>query len=376
MQTSASNVRWFGRLALLGLVVTLLVGAAGWYVATRTSLVRTNFVQARSTVCADFGDAVGVYVGNTVSLMGVPVGTVQRIEPRPGGVRMSLSVDDGIALPADVGAVVIDNSIVTDRRVEFSAPYTGGPSLNRTSCIPQSRTKTPRGVSENFTVTDRLLTDALGADAESTPGKPRTDDLAQIGTVADRVVSQRGADFSTLMRSLVQMAGDAPETDAVLRRLLENSNLLTAQANRSWPDIRTTIETVNASLKAFTAFSEEFTVTLERATHFVPIYGRFFGNYGVRIVALLKYFGPWVNTLAPYATRIGDILARLPGLATVTDQLFDSKTGALRVMWKPPVVDLRGQDTARICAAVAKPPNCIVDSSSVGLVQLIMGGGR
>jgi phospholipid/cholesterol/gamma-HCH transport system substrate-binding protein len=376
MKSELSNVAWLTRLVVVGLVVAVIGAVAGWVVVSRTHLVRTDIGTPRYKVCAEFSDAVGVYVGNTVSLMGVPVGTVESIEPRPGGVRMSMNVDATVSLPSDVGAVVIDNSIVTDRRVEFSKPYTTGAKLARGNCIPQARTKTPRGVSASFTATAKLLSDALGDDAQSIPGKKRTDDLAEIGAALDQTVSGRGADFNKLMSQFVQMMGDAPETDAILRRLLENSNTLTTQANQSWPDVRTTVDTMTASIKAFTAFSEEFAGTLDRGAHAVPILARFFGNYGTRIVALLKYIGPWINTLAPYATQIGEIVARLPGLATVTDQIFDSRTGALRVMWKPPAVDLRGQDTAGVCAALGRPQGCIVDSSSVGLVQLLVGSGK
>lgn len=376
MSSSMSNIRWLARLAGAGLIAAIATACVGWYVVTHTHLVRADFAKSRYTVCADFSDAVGVYVGNTVSVLGVPVGSVERIEPRPGGVRMSMTVDSDIGLPADVGAVVIDNSIVTDRRVEFSRAYSGGAKLATGSCIPQKRTKTPRGVSANFTATNKLLTDALGDDAQTTPGKNRTDGIAEIGIVLDQAMSKRGADFNTLMRAFVQMSGDAPEADAIIRRLLENSNALTTQANQSWPDVETTIRTLSASVKAFTAFSEEFAGTLDHGAHAVPILSRFFDNYGVRLVALLKYMGPWINTLAPYATQVGQIVARLPGLATVADQIFDSKTGALRVMWKAPAVNMQGQDTAGVCSAVGRAPGCIVDSSSVGLIQLILGSGK
>lgn len=365
-----SNFAWFVRAGALALVAALTAGAAGLW------LLRENGVIAdRRSVCADFTDAIGVYPGNTVSLMGVSVGVVSEITPRPDGVRMTLDVDTDVTLPADVGVVTIDNSIVTDRRVEFTTPYTSGPTLEGDSCIPVERTKTPRGVSDSFTAASELLTGVLGSDDADNPGVIPTEEIAELVDGADATFSDRGEQLNELMRSFVLLQGDATETDAIMRRMLENSDLLVTEANAQWPDVEGTLKTINDSATAFSAFSEEFAPTLDSATVFAPILGRFLPEYGERIIAIIKYIGPWVNTLVPYFTNIAQIVAALPGLATVTDQIFDQETGALRIMWKPPAVDLSQSDVAGVCAALGRPEGCIVDSSSVGLVQLLLGSG-
>lgn len=366
-----TNRAWFLRAGALVLVVAIALGAAA------TLYLRQNgVISERRAICADFADSVGVYPGNNVSVMGVTVGAVRDISPRAGGVRMTLDVNKDVPLPADVGAVIIDNSIVTDRRIEFTTAYTSGPTLGSGACIPVDRTRTPRGVSENFTAASKLLGGVLGSDASDDPGKPTTDEIAKLVSASDTALSQRGEQINKLMRSYVRLQGDAPETDAIMRRMLENSDLMTTMANQKWPDIDLALRTINDSANAFSAFSEEFGGALESAVHFAPILGRVLGNYGDRIIAILKYLGPWVNALVPHVTNIAQIVAALPGLATVVDQVFDKKTGALRLMWKPPAVDLRGSDVAGVCAALGKPSGCIVDSSNVGLVQLLTGGAR
>lgn len=372
-KAALSNRAWFLRAGAVLLVAAIGVGAGALL------LLRQNGAQLgveQRAICADFADSVGVYKGNSVSLMGVSIGSVREIVPRAGGVRITLDVDKNVQLPADVGAVVIDNSIVTDRRVEFTSPYTAGPTLSSGACIPIDRTRTPRGISESFTAASKLLGDALGTDGKADPGKPRTEELATLVNVADESLSKRGEQIKDLLRSYVRISGDAPETDAIMRRLLENGDVLTARANEKWPDVELALEHINGAAATFSTFSEEFAGSLKLAVHFAPILGRVLGNYGDRILAILKYLGPWVNALVPHLTSIAQIVAALPGLATVTDQIFDRKTGALRLMWRPPSVDMRGADVAGVCAAVGKPAGCIVDSSSVGLVQLLMGSAR
>lgn len=376
MKTPRAKKAMTNRGWLLRVIGVVVVAAAVAAIGSARMLDESGILAAHRTVCADFTDAVGVYPGNVVSLLGVPVGRVRGIEPHGNGVRITMDVQRDIELPADVGAVVIDNSIVTDRRIEFTKAYTEGPTLSGDGCIGMERTKTPRGISDNFTAVSNLLGDVLGSDGQAVPGAPRTERLADLVDSADRAFSQRGAQINDLMRSFVRLQGDAPKTDAILRRMLKNADILTAQANQEWPNIETTLQTIRETGLAFTGWAEEFTVTLTSAVHFLPTLGRALGNYGDRIVAIIKYLGPWITTLAPYATTIADIIAQIPGLATVTDQIFDRETGALRVMWKPPSVDLRGSDVAGVCAALGKPQGCIVDSSSVGLVQLLLGSAR
>lgn len=353
------------------LVLVVIAGVSGgWF------LDRNGVTGDRRQVCVDFTDAVGVYAGNTVSLLGVGVGKINNITPRDGGVRMILDVDRDVPLPADVGAVVIDNSIVTDRRVEFDRAYTKGPKLSKDECIPQSRTRTPRGISDTFTASNNLLEGILGTDVGNGSDDKVTNEIGELVDAVDKAAAGRGEQINGLMRDFVKLQGNAPETDAILRRLLENSETMTNQVNERWDEVETLIHTVNNAVLAFTYFSEEFRDGLGTAIDFLPPLSRFADQLGDRLIVILKNLGPWVTALAPHATSLADIVAKLPGLATATDQIFDKKTGALRVLWRPPSFDLGNSDLTGLCAALRRPQGCVKDSSDVGLVQLMLGGPR
>ena len=74
---------------------------------------------------AHFEDAVGLYVGNPVSVLGMPVGKVTSVVAKDSYVEVKLAIDDGVDIPADVQAVTVSTSILTDRLVELTPPYHG-----------------------------------------------------------------------------------------------------------------------------------------------------------------------------------------------------------------------------------------------------------
>lgn len=364
--------RWGLRLAAIVAVLAALVGG-GAAVAVAPQLeaeFRTR------TVCADFTDAVGVYRGNAVAMMGLKVGKIEQIEPHGGGVRMTLAIRQDLDLAADVGAVVIDSSIVADRRVEFSGPYRGGPKLSGGTCVPKERTKTPRGVSQAYQALDNFLKDALGPDGEL--GADADDaTVSKLLAFADENFAGRGPQLVQLLRNFVKLQGDPAQMDELLRSLIDNSDVLATETLGHWPEVEEVVNTVNQAGLAFVGFSEEFAAGLKSAVNLVPVLGRTVGRFGDRVLSIVELVTPWVQVLAPFATRIAQVVAQLPGLATITDQIFDKRTGALRATWTPPTVRLRQSDLAGLCAILQKPAGCAKQNAAhSGVIQMILGGGE
>ena len=82
-----------GTLAVL-LVAAVTVIATPWW----KGVSRNNFT-------AYFANTNGLYVGDEVRVLGVAVGTVDRIEPQPDAAKVTFSVDRDVPLPAQVQAV-------------------------------------------------------------------------------------------------------------------------------------------------------------------------------------------------------------------------------------------------------------------------------
>ncbi len=116
----------------------IAVAAIGLAVALVAAVVVVRFAKGRldvMTVTAQFDSAAGLYEGNVVAVLGMPVGKVTKITPKGGYVEVDFTVDKDVKVPADVQAATISNSILTDRQIELTPPYRDGPTLQNHDTI-------------------------------------------------------------------------------------------------------------------------------------------------------------------------------------------------------------------------------------------------
>jgi phospholipid/cholesterol/gamma-HCH transport system substrate-binding protein len=119
-------------------VILVLVLMAGIVVAARSAsgMTRTNLV-------AYFDNSSGLFAGDEVRILGVPVGKIDSVEPQPQRVKISFWFDDKFKVPADAMAVILSPSLVTARAIQLTPAYTGGPALANHAVIGQDRTAVP-----------------------------------------------------------------------------------------------------------------------------------------------------------------------------------------------------------------------------------------
>ncbi|MFI6871706.1 MCE family protein [Nocardia sp. NPDC050406] len=302
-------MRWrgktWGRTALGAgaAVVVVALGVAGvsWGSAARA--------EQRQRVCAEFTDTVGLYEGNSVTMLGVEVGTVSTIESRGDRMRVTMEIGEKYTLPADIEAVTLSSSIVTDRHVELTKPYTGGPRFDTSACIPLERTKTPVGISEALDAMARISSDLTGG------GQPGDTLIDSTLTAADSALNGTGQQWNQLLQRLSTVVGDPAQRDVVFRRLVENLDTLTTMFVSNWPDMQTLLDNLRKGIQLIGDFSAEFSSAVDLAVEFLPVIARNVGKYDTQIYALLDQYLPQVQTLIRSQGDIGDLLAHLPPLA-------------------------------------------------------------
>ena len=86
---------------------------------------------AERMVVGYFDNSNGVFPGDDVRILGVPVGKVEKIEPEPERVKISFWFDDKYKVPADVNAVILSPQLVTGRAIQLTPAYTAGPDVGR-----------------------------------------------------------------------------------------------------------------------------------------------------------------------------------------------------------------------------------------------------
>jgi phospholipid/cholesterol/gamma-HCH transport system substrate-binding protein len=97
----------------------------------------------KNTYSAYFVNANGLFVGDEIRILGVGVGTIDKIEPQPTSSKVTFSVDKQYSIPADARAAILSPSLVTSRAVQLVPVYSGGPKLAAGASIPLSRTAVP-----------------------------------------------------------------------------------------------------------------------------------------------------------------------------------------------------------------------------------------
>jgi phospholipid/cholesterol/gamma-HCH transport system substrate-binding protein len=127
------------RRARIGLAVFLtVVLIAGLFVA-----LRSTGANARTKVTAYFDNTNGVFIGDEVRILGVPVGKIDKIVPQPDRVKVEFWFDNKYRVPADANAVILSPSLVTARAIQLTPAYTDGPTMRNGAVIPANRTAVP-----------------------------------------------------------------------------------------------------------------------------------------------------------------------------------------------------------------------------------------
>lgn len=233
---------------VIGAVIAIMV-----VVVIGTIMLGPRLAQRAMTITAQFEDAVGLYEGNGVAVLGMDVGKVTSIVSKDSYVEVTLVIDHGVDIPANVQAVTVSNSILTDRVVELTPPYRGGEKLKDGAVLGPAgvRTHTPVEFDKTLRMIDKLgkalhgdehgqgpLGDLinLGADITSANGphlKATLDKLSQ----ALRVGSDKGArskkNIQAIIGSVAELTQSAADNDAVIREfgssLRQLSDILAAE---------------------------------------------------------------------------------------------------------------------------------------------------
>jgi phospholipid/cholesterol/gamma-HCH transport system substrate-binding protein len=123
----------FGTAATL--VVVLVAGALVAFGST--SQVR------RIHVIGYFANSNGIFAGDEVRIMGVPVGKIDTIEPQATRVKIKFWYDSRYPVPADAKAVILSPSLVSVRAIQMTPAYNGGPQMRDGAVISEERTAVP-----------------------------------------------------------------------------------------------------------------------------------------------------------------------------------------------------------------------------------------
>lgn len=167
-----------------------------------------------------FTSAVGLYPGDQVRIVGVPVGRIDSIEPRASDVKITMSVDSGVKVPQGARAVIMSPNLVAARFIQLAPAYRDGPALPDGAAIALDRTAVPVEWDEvKASLTD--LAKQLSPAAGQMQGP-----LGKVINQAADSFNGTGDSFHTALRELSQAAGRLGDSRTDLFGTVKNLQVL------------------------------------------------------------------------------------------------------------------------------------------------------
>lgn len=214
-----SRRRLIAAIGALALLVAAVVGAGAYWVRSATDHI---------TLTAQFESASGLYESNVVAVLGMPVGRVTKITPMPGYVEVQFTVDKNVQVPVDAQAVTLSTSILTDRQIELSPPFRGGPALKDGDTIGLDHTKTPVEFDRVLGMLDRL---SLSLKGDGKGQGPVADVINPVAGIADGNGEKIKAGLGELSKALRLSSEGGATTREQLTAIVKNvSSLFDAAA--------------------------------------------------------------------------------------------------------------------------------------------------
>jgi phospholipid/cholesterol/gamma-HCH transport system substrate-binding protein len=224
-----------------------------------------------------FTSAVGLYPGDQVRIVGVPVGTIESIEPRADDVKITMSVDHGIKIPADARAIVMSPNLVAARFIQLAPAYTSGPALPDGATITLARTAVPvewDEVKQSLTDLATQLSPAAGqlqgplgkainqaADTFNGNGDSFRNSLRELSRAAGRLGDSRTDIFGTIKNlqvlvdalsnsneQIVTFAGHVSSVSQVLAKSSTHLDHTLGTLNQALIDVKGFLQQNNSTL--------------------------------------------------------------------------------------------------------------------------------
>ncbi|MGA9492625.1 MAG: MlaD family protein [Mycobacterium sp.] len=362
--------------------VVTLVAAVAAVVVIGAKIVMPEHTRA---MCAEFTDAVGLYPGNKVALLGIEVGSTTAIVNQPDHVEVDFTVPTDLDLPADVGAVTYSQSIVTDRHIELTKPYTGGPKFTGPGCIKLKSTKTPISISETFSaigkLADTIMEPKPGQDPSRAPGVQAINDSVRA---ASRSLDGTGAGLNRTLGNLVSMLADPYKADADYRQLFENSEILTSDFLKNWDSFASVIRSLPSTTQLVEGLSDNFGAALSHLSHLLPILVEAVNRWGPRLYQKMDKLITWIrDVLNRHTPAILAMINSWPQFSHWLSDIYEPAWGTHNVTYIPPQVAISPSQAGAICqglrqrnipgAAAACASGSASDPVTLGLTDLILG---
>ncbi|WP_231123533.1 MCE family protein [Nocardioides sambongensis] len=221
------------------------------------------------TVTAHFERGVSVYEGSEVRVLGVPIGSVEEVVPEGTSVKVVMTYDADVRIPADADAVIVSPSVVGDRYIQLSPAYTGGDVMADDTVIEVDSTAIPVELDEIYGSIDDL-TVALGPQGANSDGalsdllEQTAENFGGQGAAFKQTIEDFGDLSGTLDDNKEELFDSAARLEGFIGTLADN-DLTVRKFNRSLGKVSTMLDEE----------SQDLTLALSNLGVALDVVGRF-----------------------------------------------------------------------------------------------------
>ena len=294
--------------AALAIVLALVAGGALWWVFRDLGAKH---------ITAWFGETVGVYAGSDLRILGVKVGSVDEVTPVGTQVRVTMTLDKGIAVPANADAVVISPSVVSDRCVQLTPVYRGGPQLADNAVIPRTRTATPVEVDQLYDSLDELTT-ALGPNGANAHGA-----LSDVLTTGAANLSDNGQAIGAVIRQLGEATHTLAGSAGNLFGTIDNLQRFTALLKNNDAQVRSAEQQLAQVSGFLAADRQDLAAALNELATALGQVQQFIGDNRARIKSNVDKLAALTRTLVNQRASLAESIDVFPLAADNLLNAFD-----------------------------------------------------
>ncbi|WP_338179822.1 MCE family protein [Jatrophihabitans sp.] len=216
--------RWTRPLITTLVLVIVAAGGVFWWHSSHRDGIHFS---------AAFIGTVGVYPGSGVRILGVPVGEVDSVRPAGTEVIVTMHLDHGVSVRADTEAAIVSPNLVSDRYVQLTGVYTGGPKLAAGARIPLDRTATPVEIDQLYKSLVQVTT-ALGPKGANSKGalsdflRTSAANLTGNGTDFNKTITALSKASTTLNGSQKDFFATVDNLESFTANLAKNNSALSS----------------------------------------------------------------------------------------------------------------------------------------------------
>jgi phospholipid/cholesterol/gamma-HCH transport system substrate-binding protein len=315
------------RLSPRSLVVVVAVVVVGLLSGGIYALVSGGGRETKIT--ANFLTTPGLYVGNAVRILGMPVGQITKITARGTYVTVQMEIPASQKVPADATAEIMAPNVVNDRFVQLDPPYTGGPTMPNGGLIPASRTFVPISVDEIIDSLNQLAV-ALGPNGANAHGA-----LQGLIAAAARAFGNNGAALNSTITNLGKGFGALSSQGPDLTNLFDGLGHLSAVASQysgQYQSFASELAAVSTELASDDSLLGPALANLQQA---LGALAGFIRSNGSALGGSLANLSQFAGAVAQKQAQLEQVFGVLPVALQNVENAYDPVNHALKARYDP-----------------------------------------